>query len=145
MLLRASKVPSIDFEKFQEEFDLDLLNHTRGMNNFKSVADLIHVRYSHVNLNQKVFQKDEGKLKLRFIEEFVFSGKPILVSINIQIFSGVHGWHIMLVVDATENKLLLLKSVLVDGTMELFPILKTELVRIHKEYQGGDDIAYLQI
>ena len=67
---------------------------------------------------------------------------PILVSIALEP-SGQGGWHIMLVVDTTNDSLLLLHSVTDNGEPVTKEIHKSEFVRIHDSYPGGKDIAFL--
>jgi hypothetical protein len=46
-------------------------------------------------------------------------------------------------VDATENELFLLDHMDADDGKHLWRLLKSELVRIHDGYEGGNDVAYL--
>ena len=50
----------------------------------------------------------------------------------------------MPVVDASDDELILLKGMLADGKAEICRLPKSEFVRIHDTYSGGEDVAYLQ-
>jgi len=145
MLLRAAKVEGIDLDSFQDDFDLD--QHVGdGMlprNNFDSVADAVRAKYPHVIFTNISFVT--GAEKLAFVERRVAAGQlPILVSLYMAaVFDVAPGWHIMPVVEATDDELTLLHSVLPDGRSQVLRVPKSELVRIHDQFPGGKEIAYL--
>jgi hypothetical protein len=53
------------------------------------------------------------------------------------------GWHIMLAIGDTADEVLLLSKMLTNGKAEVLYVPKSELVRIHDQFPGGDDIAFL--
>jgi len=142
MLLRAAGVEGIAFDTFQDEFDLEggPLRDRTERNNFTSVADAVRRKYPHVVFKCEVFQHGGGKKKIERIEELIQQHKPVLVSIAL---TPRGGWHIMPVVDAEDDELIMLEGMLADGKKCTKGIRKDELVRIHEEYPGGNDIAYL--
>ena len=145
MILRAAHAQGIDFGTFQDEFDLD---KDRGQppfyNNFESVAQAVQARYPAVCFRVIHFdQPGKGADKLWFVEQHVQQKKPLLISLA-QVPFGGNGYHIMPVVDMDEQNLILLKIVWPDGRRELQPLAKSELIRIHGNYQGGEDVAYLE-
>jgi hypothetical protein len=130
--LRAAHV-GIDLSTFQEDFDLG-----ESVNNFESVASAIQKRHSSVRIVIRSFPTGEAKLK--FIEQRLAEKNPVLISFS----NGPdQGWHIMPVVDATSDKLLLLESVDSAEKSHLRELPKTQLVWIHDHYKGGDDVAFL--
>jgi hypothetical protein len=141
-LLRTAGVSGVNFETFQDDFDLDtnLDIGEEHHNNFKAVARCINEKYPHITFVQKEFEW--GIDKLRFIEERASVGKFVLVSLCM-IQLGIWGYHIMPVVDLTESSLVLLLGV-ENNTPQLLDISKDDFVQIHDKYPGGKDIAYLE-
>jgi hypothetical protein len=144
MLLRAAQVHGINFDTFQDDFDLDKDKSPfeNRENNFESVANAIREKYPHVRIQRKIFPQGKGKEKLRLIEECLANNQPILVSLSLKPF-GNSGWHIMPIVDANKTEVFLLRYVRPDGTNEVIKLSKSDLVRIHDEFKGGNDVAYI--
>lgn len=143
MLLRAAQVEKINFDSFQDEFDLDK-DRKPGetpRNNFVSVANLIRVKYPSVIINIRAFPSGEEKLK--FIEDCLSDHRLVLISLSLAPFEQ-SGWHIMPVVDADQEYLLLLNGVDEDGKLDKKIIRKVDIVNIHNNYPGGNDVAYLE-
>lgn len=144
MILRAAQVQGINFDTFQDEFDLDKgkLLFDEKENNFETVANAIQEKYPYVQIQREIFPRGKGDEKLKLIEECLENGKPVLVSLSLAPF-GKNGWHIMPIVDANEAEVFLLWYVQSNDRKEVSKLLKSELVRIHDEYKGGNDVAYL--
>lgn len=145
MILRSVGAKNVDFPSFQDDFDLDkdLKPGDRPKNNFESVAASVRSKYPAVRFCRVGFDQGKGTDKLAFVEKRLASGQPVLVSIANEPCGG-KGWHIMPVVDATDDDLILLKMVDSSGTPETCTLPKDEFVRIHDKYDGGDDVAYLE-
>jgi hypothetical protein len=145
IILRASGVKDVDFSTFQDDFDLDKDRqpHQEYQNNFESVAKAIKSKYPQVKLKKLDFAKGEGALKLKAIEEMISNKKPILISLALTP-PGQRGWHIMPVVDSTDDELTLLYGTLQNGSFQVMNMKKTDLVAIHEQYDGGNDIAFLE-
>jgi hypothetical protein len=141
IILRAAGVIEIAYESFQDDFDLDQ-HGGAPRNNFESVADEIHRKYPFVEFACDSFAKGDGAEKLARIEYFIGHRRPVIVSLANAPFGG-RGWHIMVVVDATKEALTLLEYVDRNGMAMTVTISKEDLVRIHNEYPGGKEIAYL--
>lgn len=143
MLLRAAEVETINFDNFQDEFDLDKDRKPGEMpkNDFVSVANVIHIKYPSVIINIRTFTSGEEKLK--FIEECLSNHRLVLISLSLIPF-GHKGWHIMPVVDADQENLLLLNGIDESGKPDLKSIRKIDIVVIHNVYPGGNDVAYLE-
>ena len=142
MILRAAGVAGVDFTTFQDEFDLDkdLQRGEQPRNNFGSVARAVESKYPQVHLKTRVFAKGEGINKLAAVEAMISRSKPVLISLTIR---PEGGWHIMSVVDATDDSLTLLWSVDDDGSMNVMVLPKSDFVHTHDNFPGGDDIAFL--
>ena len=145
IILRAAGMKGIDFSTFQDDFDLDkdLQPGQQYQNNFESVANVIKSKYPHVNLKKEDFAKGQGQLKLKTIEQMLLKKKPVLISLALAPF-GKRGWHIMPVVDASDDDLTLLHGTLGNGQFQLMDIEKSAFVKIHDQYDGGNDIAFLE-
>ena len=136
ILLRAACVNGIDFGTFQDEFDF------KERNNFGVVAKAVHDRYPTVHFEHKDFE--HGKDKLEFVERRLSRGQPSLVSIALEgLNANRRGWHIMPVVDASRDELVLLVSLGEDGKANLLRLPKLRFVQIHNDFAGGTDVAFL--
>jgi hypothetical protein len=146
ILLRAAGVEGIDLDSFQDDFDLDqdLVMGMQPRNNFESVADAVRAKYPRLNFRRLGFKT--GSEKLAFVEARIAQQQPVLVSLSLAgVQAGGGGWHIMPVVDASDDDLTLLNRILPDGRREVLRVPKSEFVRIHDTYPGGDDVAYLEV
>src|SRR6185369_2075814 len=141
ILLRAADVTGVDYASFQDDFDLDR-HGGAPRNNFVSVAEEIQKKYPFVEFARDSFAKGDGDKKLARIEDFIAHRRPVIVSLANAPFGG-RGWHIMVVVDATEADLTLLEYVDRIGIAKTKTVSKKGLIRIHDDYPGGDEIAYL--
>ena|ERR1700719_1524627 len=141
ILLRAAGVTGIDYASFQDDFDLDQ-HGGAPRNHFDSVRQEIQKKYPFIEFACDSFAKGDGDKKLARVEEFITHRKPVIVSLANAPFDG-RGWHIMVVVNATDDDLTLLEHVDLNGAAKTKTISKKEFVRIHNDYPGGDEIAYL--
>jgi len=145
MLLRAAGITSVNYARFQDDFDLDVnLGRARTVprNNFISVAAAVRLKYPFLHFEQKSFAK--GKDKVAFIDDCLSRQRPILLSLT-QLRSGrPSGWHIMPIVDARPEACLLLRFVRKDGTPVTEWINKSTIAEIHDKYEGGKEIAFLK-
>lgn len=142
ILLRAAGASGVDFAKFQDEFDLDL-HGGAPRNNFGSVAEEVQKKYPSVVFTCEAFAKGDGQKKLARVEGFLAARRPVIVSLANAPFGG-SGWHIMVVVDTTTTDLTLLEYVDSQGNAHTKSLSKAAFVTIHDNYEGGDDIAYLE-
>jgi hypothetical protein len=145
MLLRAAKVPGINFATFQDEFDLDKNRqpHEQPRNNFDTVANAINAKYNNIKFVRTAFPKGEGARKLTFVEEQISKGRFVLISLSMERFHQP-GWHIMPVIDMNDNDLFLLHHTEANGKKFILTLKKSEFIDIHNNCAGGDDIAYLK-
>ena len=145
MILRAAGAPEIDFDRFQDEFDLDedLPLGAAPVNHFGGVAAAIGKKYPSVVFTYREFAKGEGATKLAFIEEQLAAQRPVLISFANAAFDE-RGWHIAPVVDADDNSLTLLWSIARYVQAALMKLPKAALVQIHDNVQGGNEVAFLE-
>lgn len=143
IMLRAADTEGIDWTTFQEDFDL---NRQAGSSvaNFQNVADAVRNRYPHAVIEAKGFAT--GAEKLAFVESRIQRQEPTVVSLAWEgVTNGAQrGWHMMPVVDADEHNLLLLCSVSTAGQATVIRLPRAEFVRIHDQYDGGKDVAYVR-
>ena len=145
MILRAADCKNVNFETFQDEFDLDknLRLGERPQNNFESVADAVKTKYPDIQFKHIGFEKGEGQKKLAAVEKMISQKLPVLISLALAPFGG-RGWHIMPVVDSNEGSLTLLWVVDDKLGPQTKTITKTDFVRVHESCEGGNDIAFLE-
>jgi hypothetical protein len=145
LMLRAAGAKGIDFDAFQDAFDLDkdLPPGAQRLNHFKSVGDAVTAKYPSVAFVDRHFPKGKGTEKLAFIEAQIAKGRPVLIALALASL-GQSGWHIMPVVDADDTRLALLNRVNKDDTLDVRWLLKADLVHIHDAYPGGEEVAYLE-
>jgi len=145
MLIRASGLADVDLKSFQDDFDLDK-NLGPGdvpRNNFDSVASAVQSRYPSICFRRQAFPQGRGADKLAFIESSLAMSRPVLVSLSLQGAGLGMGWHIMLAIGDTDDDVLLLNGMRPDGKGVVLRVPKSELVRIHDHFPGGDDVAFL--
>lgn len=143
ILLRIEGASDIDFGEFQNRFDLDKEHNRQPRNNFRSVSDEIMLHYPHISISVMDFPIDHGQEKAERIEALVCQGKPVLVSIPLKPF-GYPGWHVMPVIEFSNDDYLMLHSVSSLGRPQVLTITKDDLINAHASYQGGHDIAYVE-
>jgi hypothetical protein len=137
ILLRAAGTKGVDFGAFQDEFDFKERNH------FRVVAEAVQKRYPSVRFGHQNFE--HGKDKLVFVEARLAHRQPTLVSIALKgLNPKLNGWHIMPVVDASRDELVLLVSLGEDGKANILRLPKARFVQIHDEFEGGNDVAFLR-
>ena len=141
-LLRMANISGINYNSFQDEFDLNMKN----MNgNFNSVATAIKNVYPSINIKINTYNKGAGQEKLNKILEIFNLNQPVLASVNQHELTGGDDCHIMPVIGIWNDSLLLLESYSPNSMAILFDFPFTKFIEIHQRYPGGDDIAYLQI
>lgn len=145
MLVRAAGLTGIALDSFQDDFDLDRdrTPDTPPRNNFESVAAAVQARYPHVQFRRLAFARGRGNEKLAFIESCLAAQRPVLVSVSLHGLGLKPGWHIMLTLGDDGDVLLLLNRLLPDGKGEVLRVAKSEIVRVHDSFDGGDDVAVL--
>ena len=141
ILLRAAGVTGVDFTSFQDDFDLDK-EGGQARNHFYTVAAEIQKKYPFIEFKCETFAKGDGDKKLARVEEFLTRMRPVIVSLANAPYGGV-GWHIMVVLDATNHDLVLLEYVDQSGNPKTKTVSKQDFVTIHDKFLGGDEIAYL--
>ena len=141
MLLRAAGVRGIDYESFQDDFDLDRQGGV-PRNHFLSVSDAIKEKYPFVEFAYESFAKGDGDKKLARVLDFITRRQPVIVSLANAAFGG-RGWHIMVVIDVTVDHLILLEYVDRDGVARTRRVSKEQFAHIHDVFPGGDEISYL--
>jgi hypothetical protein len=149
MILRAADCKGVNFESFQDDFDLDknLKLGDQARNNFDSVAQAVLAIYPDIRFKHVGFQKGDGQMKLALVEELIRRRLPVLVSLARPLLSppyGGRGWHIMPVVDASDDTLTMLWSVDDRKLPHTITLKKADFVTIHEKCAGGDDIAFLE-
>ena len=145
IILRAASCKGVNFETFQDEFDLDkdLKPGERPRNNFETVAEAIRAKYPGIHFKHIRFAKGEGQKKFEAVESMISKKLPVLISLALAPFGG-RGWHIMPVVDSTVDTLTLLWVVDENGVPQTKIIPKKDFVIVHESCEGGDDIAFLE-
>jgi hypothetical protein len=82
MILRAAGANGVQFDSFQDDFDLDInlgRSQFEPINHFGSVASEIQKKYPWVEFDWKQF--DSGADKVNFIDEQLAQQHPVLVSL----------------------------------------------------------------
>lgn len=141
MMLRAADIKNVNLNDFQDEFDLDIQDGAIS-NNFHSVAKAVTQKYPFIEFGYELFQKGDGVKKLNRVEKLIEQKKIVLVSIT-NAPDGGNGWHIMPVVDSSDQILTLLQYVDQEAKIYTRKVSKNDFVNYHNNYEGGNDIAYL--
>jgi hypothetical protein len=143
-LARAAQMPNIDFESFQDDFDLDkdkdISAGDTSENHFNSVADAVLKKYPQ--LVYECIPFDTGARKIQFIDEQVERQHPVLLSLAMQPLNG-NGWHIMPVVDSDDDNFTLLLVMTSDRKLNTLTINRQMVEYIHDKFPGGKEVAFL--
>lgn len=131
-LLRYLNVKGVNFDTFQEDFDLQLCHE--GMNNFQDVAAKVNATYPNVKINLKSFTT--GKEKVEFVGRLINDGTPSLLSIA---YSTLGGWHIVPVVSIDDTTI---KVIWTGNQTRVFA--ESDIVNRHDNWAGGKDIAWIE-
>lgn len=107
------------------------------------MAEAIQSKYSDIHFKHVGFAKGEGQKKLEAVESMISKKLPVLISLALAPFNG-RGWHIMPVVDSTDDTLTLLWMVDENGVPQTKTITKKDFVTVHESCEGGDDIAFFE-
>jgi hypothetical protein len=148
-LLRTAGIENINYETFQDDFDLDKkrLPFLPKKNNFTSVGNVITKRYPHIRLKRIVFPRGEGKNKIKLLEKIIDKGRYALLSLNMFPLTGQRQCDICLAVDKDENSIIFQSSVLWNEAIRKvsysFSVRKDKLVQIHDLYNGGNEIVFI--
>lgn len=146
ILVRAAEIPNIDLDSFQDDFDLDKEKDFKAgdkpENNFESVSAAIKAKYPAIVFESISF--DTGKEKIDFINKRIAQKQPILLSLAMEPLGG-QGWHIMPVVDADDEIFTLLVIMTQDGKTVLREINKRMIAQIHDRFEGGKEVAFLNL
>lgn len=145
-LLRVAGVDYVNFDTFQDDFDLDkdLISSGNSRNNFESVAHIINLRYPKICFKRIIFPRGQGAEKLLFIQNYVDNQKPILISLNMGPVLRIPGCHIMPVIEIDDENLSLLYNVTEKRISEVLQLKRSDVISIHDNYNGGDDVAFLE-
>jgi len=136
ILLRAAGVSGVNFNTFQEDFDLEY--QKTGRNDFHSVLASVTSKYPHVTIEIEAFTK--GSEKLKFVESQLARRIPTLVSVS---WGTGNGWHIMPVVDADTDHLILLHDIDLIGKPNTIRITKSDFEYTHDNLPGGEEVAFI--
>jgi hypothetical protein len=142
-LIKMGRIENVVHNTFQDDFDLNKRFNDSSAANFRSVAEEIKRVYPFINIEIESFDKKEGQKKVAKIKELIEKDEPVLISLNINEFTGKMGWHIMPVIGISDNRFRLLKSYVDFGKPNLIWITFSNIIKIHENYPGGEDIAYL--
>lgn len=137
-MLRVVRFSGIDFDRFQDEFNLQ----AKGIaeNNFESIANAVQIKYPNVKIEHKDF--GDGKEKVEFITKLVQKGEPCLLSLALQPNGS---WHIMPIIYIDNNLVRTIWSAKPDGTLTICEYGLDDIINRHDNWAGGKDIAWLDL
>jgi hypothetical protein len=137
-MLRVVDLPEIDFERFQDEFNLQAIGIDE--NNFDSIAQAVQTKYPAVKIAHKDFQN--GIEKGEFIKWLVEKGIPCLLSLALRPNGG---WHIMPIIYIDDRVLRTIWSVEANGKVNLCEFTTDDIINRHTNWAGGKDVAWLDL
>ncbi len=137
-MLKYLKIKSINFDDFQERYDLTLQN--KDNNNFDNVSELIMQDYSYISFSRKMFDPGKGKEKIDFVKDLVSKRTPVLISIAMS--ASGERWHIVPVVEISDKIITVLWMIgsTIEKQRKIFNISEIEFK--HNNWPGGQDILY---
>ncbi len=141
MLARSSGISGIDFNSFQDDFDLDQdENRESNKNDFYSVADAVLKKYPSLRFECKEFIT--GKEKTDFLEKRIQEKKPTLLSLNM-VAVGYTGYHIMPILEYENDEYTLLNALLQNNEVHTHTVSRQKIEETHDKFPGGREVAFL--
>jgi len=141
MMLRAITAEGIQFESFQDEFDLNNIQKA-PVANFMNVAQAVESKYSGVKFRVREFAESDGPQKLAFIEKCFHAGRLVALSLALHRLMNYPNWHTMVVIGLDANDIMLLHSVRAAGPLR-WTLSRTMVEEVHRVDPGGKDVACL--
>lgn len=135
-LIRYMGIKGVDFNHFQEEFNLQAQG--KAENNFDSVAKAVELGYPYVRIKWKSFKN--GSDKVSFVEDLIVRNTACLISLAL---SPRGGWHIVPVIGFDLHDLRLIWVVDSASRPRIEEIAKMDVIWRHDNWPGGNDVAWL--
>jgi hypothetical protein len=142
MLLQAGNAQGIDFDTFQDDFDLDKGKGPWDLqgNSFVSVAREVRKRYPAVEFGYQEFPVGSGAEKLAFIERHIATLKPLLLSLpDMRSYSCI----VVPIIETEPTAFRCLKLNRADGSIKTLLVPKDRLVWAHDKSETAKDVAWL--
>ena len=130
-ILRYLKIEGINFDDFQEKYDL------KEENSFGNIPQFVMKDYPQISFVSKSFLK--GKEKIDFIRNAIEKGIPVLISITLR---AIGGWHIVPAVEIDEEKMIVLWMIEDSIEKQKKEFLLSDIEFRHDNWPGGQDILY---
>ena len=137
-MLRVVEFPGINFDGFQDEFNLQAKKIEA--NNFDSSARAVQNKYPGVKIEHKDF--DDAKEKVEFIRGLIEKGIPCLLSLALRANGS---WHIMPIIYVDDSVVKTIWSVEPDGGVNVCEYALDDMINRHNNWPGGKDIAWLEL
>ena len=138
-ILRYSKVSNIEFEGFQDEFNLE--NKKIALNNFKNVSKAVQEKYPQLKFEISDFDVSEAVKKIEKVKEVVEKNVPPLFSITR--FYGKFECHVMPVIGFDDQFLYLLDFSDACGNSLISRVDQKFLIKLHQVWEEGHDLMWL--
>jgi hypothetical protein len=135
-MTRVAGIEDVNLETFQEDFNLEARGE--GENNFDSIAEAVERRYPGVRIQRKSFET--GEEKAEFIQELMEKGIPCLMSLALDPGGKCH---IAPVIYVDDQRMELAWMVDKEGMARICEISLDEVKKVHDDWPGGKDIAWL--
>ena len=135
-MIRYQGIECVDFDKFQEEFDL------KDLNGFGSVADKVEAKYSHVHICNKGFSNGIGKIS--FVREKIGKDIPCLLALINQQNGKFHAVPVVYIDDIKIK--VIWKAVKENEQIinQIYEFSFEDIISWHNACKGGRDIAWLE-
>jgi len=140
-MLRHASVEGIDLDTFQTDYNLQASG--KGPNSFAPIIAAVRSDRPDVDISRESFANSEAgaQSKVARIRELVEAGIPC----GMAIARGQKGpWHIVPVIEVDDDNLTTLWQYPAGGKPAMRTFTLKELKRRHKEWEGGNDIAYFE-
>ncbi len=137
-MIRYKGIPIQNIDDFQERFNIQARGE--GLNNFGPITEAVKKKYPDLKFEWITFPRGKGNEKMQAVEQAIKQGNPCLYSLYLlpfPQFGNLHSYHIMPVVEITDNYVIML-----NGEQRL-RFKREVLVEVHNNFAGGDDILIL--
>ncbi|NHI92274.1 MAG: hypothetical protein EAX96_07200 [Candidatus Lokiarchaeota archaeon] len=140
-ILRYAGIINIEFDGFQEEFNLE--NRRISVNKFKTVAEAIQKKYPQVKFEIEDYEIGDGVKKIEKVKELLKKNIPPLYSITR--FYGKFECHVMPVIGFDEQFLYMLDFSDSCGNSNISRVDQKFLIKLHQAWEEGRDLMWIPL
>lgn len=137
-MIRFNKVNSVDFDSFQDDFNLHAKGE--GQNTFGSIAKAVEKKYPHISIQHKSIHY--AREKIQFVKDLIDQNIPCMMKFAISYKENVA--HEMPVVIYDERYMRFVWQVLDINNPNMLRVEYPDIGNRHIEWPEAREVAWLQ-